>query len=315
MRRRGALPDTANERKGCAAMFKKIVVALDGTPSAEAILPMVRALARARYAEVVLVRVSINYHESAPENVAARQYLSEVVREHGFDAGRVTTVLRYGDIAEEVLAAAHEANADLIALATHGRQGLSRAWLGSVSEHVLSDSPVPVLLLRADAHAPVSVKKVLVPVDNSPGSAAALSVASDLSVMTNAHVTLLQVVAPLPRWGTGEGIAPDWEEEVRGAAQAFLTRLTERLYAHGVVASGQAAIGPIAETISRVAREGEVDLIVMGTHALTGPRRALLGSVADAVMRTASVPVLLIRQDDDQPTGNQLSLADERATP
>ena len=295
-------------------MFKKIVVALDGTPAAEAILPMVHALARARYAEVVLVRVSSTYHESAPENVAAGQYLSEVAREHGFDENRVKTALRYGDIAEEVLSAAHEADADLIALATHGRHGLARAWFGSVAEHVLSESPVPVLLLRADAHAPVRVKKVLVPVDNSPGSAAALSVASDLSVMTTAHVTLLQVVAPLPRWGTGEGIAPDWEREVRSAAQAFLARLTERLYAHGVVASGKAAIGPIAETISRVAHEEQVDLIVMGTHALTGPRRALLGSVADAVVRTASVPVLLIRQDDGQPADSRLALAGERAT-
>lgn len=296
-------------------MFKKILVALDGTPEAASIVPVARALASARYAEVVLVRITADYHESSAENIAARQYLDGVVREYALDQLQVRTELRYGDVAEQLLAAARESEADLIAMATHGRHGLARAWFGSVAEHVLTESPVPVLVLRADAHPPAHLQAMLVPVDNSPGSAAALAVARDLAIMTSARLKLLQVVPPLPRWGRGEGIVPEWEEDTRAAAEAFLKQLAARLRAQGVAAEGEAAIGPVAETIGHVAREGEADLIVMSTHALIGPRRALLGSVADAVMRTAGIPVLLIRQHDDRPAAGQESPPGEPATP
>jgi nucleotide-binding universal stress UspA family protein len=215
-----------------------------------------------------------------------------------FDLGEINVrgELRHGDVVEQLLAAAREANADLIAMATHGRSGVARAWFGSVTERVLAESPVPVLVLRADSETRTGLKTVLVPVESSPGSATALAMVRELAGATNARAILLQVVAPLPRWGSGVEISPGWEEEARSGAQQFVERLAARLREQGVAAEGLAVVGSVPETIGRVAREQHTDLIVMSTHALTGPRRALLGSVADAVVRTAGLPVLLIRQ-------------------
>jgi nucleotide-binding universal stress UspA family protein len=280
------------------AMFTTILAALDGTPEGTAVLPVARALARARQAELVLVRVTASPQANETENTAASQYFAGVVRDYDLADLNVRGELRYGDVVEQLLAAARETNADLIAMATHGRQGVARAWFGSVTERVLAESPVPVLVLRADSEAPTSLNSMLVPVESSPGSATALAVVRELAGATKARAILLQVVPPLPRWGSGVEISPGWEEEARTGAQQFVERLAGRLREQGVAADGLAVIGQVPETIGRVAREERADLIVMSTHALTGPRRALLGSVADAVVRTASLPVLLIRQSD-----------------
>jgi nucleotide-binding universal stress UspA family protein len=277
-------------------MFTTILVALDGTPEGTTVLPVARALARARQAELLLVRVTATVLESAPENAAASQYFADVVRDYDLAELNVRGELRHGDVVEQLLAAASEANADLIAMATHGRSGVARAWFGSVTERVLAESPVPVLVLRADSEVHTDLKTVLIPVESSPGSATALAMVRELAGATNVRAILLQVVAPLPRWGAGVEISPGWEEEARTGAQQFVERLAARLREQSIAAEGMAVIGPVPETIGRVAREQHTDLIVMSTHALTGPRRALLGSVADAVVRTAGLPVLLIRQ-------------------
>ncbi len=277
-------------------MFKKILIPLDGSPEAAAILPTALAFARARYAELVLVRVTTDYRDDALANIAARRELADVVREYGMADLRVQTELRYGDVGEQIIEACRLGGADLIALATHGRHGIARAWYGSVTEQVLATSPVPVLLLRADGTPSPTLRTVLVPVDNSPGSVAALAVAHELAVLTHARLVLLEVIAPLHGWDDSPELAPERDDELRAGAQGFVDQLAKRQREHGVAATGIAETGPVAETIRRVARERNVDLIVMGTHGLLGVRRALLGSVADAVVRTAGLPVLLIRQ-------------------
>lgn len=276
-------------------MFKTILIALDGTPEAEEIVPTARALAHARYAELVLVRVTPDYHTTAAENTTARQYLDDVIRRHNLGRLRVRTELRYGDVAEQLVAAAREANADLIAVATHGRHGLARAWFGSVTEGVLAASPVPVLALRAGGQSSARLRHLLVPFDNAPRSNAALTLARDFAALTAAHLHLLQVIEEQPDRASQAEIAPVWEEEMRVGVQARIDRIVAQLYARGIVTTGEAAIGPIAATIVRVAHERNSELIVMGTHGLTGPRRALLGSVADEVVRTAGLPVILVR--------------------
>ncbi len=166
-----------------------------------------------------------------------------------------------------------------------------------MTEHVLAASPVPVLLLRSGGKASTRLRTVLVPVDNTPGSTAALAEAHELAALTHAHLVLLEVVAPAHGWDDGPDMAPDADGELHAGAQGFVDQLARRQRERGVAATGLAESGPVAETIGRIARERDADLIVMGTHGLTGPRRALLGSVADAVVRTAGRPVLLIRQE------------------
>jgi nucleotide-binding universal stress UspA family protein len=144
-----------------------------------------------------------------------------------------------------------------------------------------------------------------------------LDVAVGLARTTGASIVLLQVIEPihlsileLPFGILASAMEPSWEEEEeeeeeeedRAAAQHYLDGLVARLQLFGVTAVGRSLIGSPSRTISQVARESEVDLIVMSTHALTGPVRTLLGSVADEVVRTAIRPVLLVRLPRQQPS-------------
>lgn len=145
-------------------MYKRVMVALDGTAGSEQVLPWVRGLALRGGASVVLLHVCpepkvvlsggkvMSYvdQEEARLRQGATGYLvkvAESLRETGI---AVEIVVRFGEPAETILAAAEEIGADLIALATHGRSGLGRVVHGSVATWVVRHTDVPVLVLRRD---------------------------------------------------------------------------------------------------------------------------------------------------------------------
>jgi nucleotide-binding universal stress UspA family protein len=203
---------------------------------------------------------------------------------------------------DEILGEARRPRVDLVVMATHGRHGPRRAQLGSVTEAVLEQSPIPVVVVRPGHQQPRLTGTLLVPVDGSPGAATALPVARSLARATAARVLLLQVITPLVRYGRGRYIEPHFEERARAAAEVELEALAAEFRQVGVPTEVRAVVGPIVPSIVALAAEAGADLIVMGTHAATGVRRAVLGSVADEVVRKATQPVLLVRCNE-QPAG------------
>jgi nucleotide-binding universal stress UspA family protein len=143
--------------------YERILVALDGSETAEAILPFAEEVAGPHGAEIVLVRVAepLSPGEAraaagvaAPDasfvrELEARQYLARAAERLVGRGLRVRTDVRMGAAAAQILAAAAEVRADLIAMSTHGRGGVGRLLFGSVAEAVLRGARVPVLLIRA----------------------------------------------------------------------------------------------------------------------------------------------------------------------
>jgi nucleotide-binding universal stress UspA family protein len=143
-------------------MYERVLIPLDGSELAEAILPFAERVAGPADAEVILLRVVEPLSVVAglgtggvvvPDalvlhQVEARRYLDEMAKRLEARGLRVRTVLGLGTPADEVLATAKTEKADLIAMTTHGRRGLWRAALGSVAEEVLRSAPVPVLMVR-----------------------------------------------------------------------------------------------------------------------------------------------------------------------
>ncbi|MFM9106396.1 MAG: universal stress protein [Chloroflexota bacterium] len=147
-------------------MFDRIVVALDGSETAESALPRARELATALSAPLHLVRVvdlgrleqygalGLALDASAldlaleDERRAVRDYLAATQARLAAEGLAVTTESREGLAARELAAAA--APGDLLVMASHGRTGLRRWFLGSVAEEVVRHAPGPVLLVRAE---------------------------------------------------------------------------------------------------------------------------------------------------------------------
>jgi nucleotide-binding universal stress UspA family protein len=313
-------------------VYRTILLPLDGSLFSEHALPL--ALETARRANAVLHVVHVyepdevwrDYEDYTPfrfegepeydavyeneERGLVRRYLAWVA---GLAAGRgvraETALLDLdggGDVAGAIGRYAAQARADLVAMATHGRGGLSRAWLGSVADAVVRESGLPVLLVRPpaqsrpDPYAAPTFAHVLVPLDESGEAEEVLGPATTLGSLWNARYTLLTVV-PLPlAMGTvtPAPVLDEREEAARmgGAAQVYLERVADRLRRDGHEVDTRLTLETnVADAITFEASQLEADLIALSTHGRSGLTRLVMGSVAAEVVRTAKTPVLVYR--------------------
>ncbi len=143
------------------------------------------------------------------------------------------------------------------------------------------------------------IRHILVPHDLSPGSDAALEYAVGLAASTGARITAFHAY-DVPSMGAPEVLvlATDWIPQIAKVARERLDQAIERFRSESNVVA-EVREGVAWREIDLIARESKVDLIVMGTHGRRGLPRALLGSVAEKVVRTAPCPVLVVRGMDD----------------
>jgi nucleotide-binding universal stress UspA family protein len=281
-------------------MDRSIVVALDGSAFAERALPFATAIAEKSGARIVLVR-------AAPDDdlVEARDYLRGLaapargIGGHG-ERPAVDTVARLGEPTAVLLDEAHRRRAGVLVLATHGRSGLGRWRYGSVADAVLRRADLPLLLVPAtgDRGWPRDrALRQLVTLDGSELSLQALAPARAVAQLTGGEVVLLRVVEPpdsSPFTPAVEEQLLDTAPEVT-ASEAYLEQVAATLRAGGREVTTCAVVGQAAPMIAEVARDRDVDLIVMATHGRGGLARAVLGSVAMGTLHRTDRPLLLVR--------------------
>ena len=141
--------------------------------------------------------------------------------------------------------------------------------------------------------------KIVVPTDFSPASDAAVAAAVELAARLGHDIVLLHAFTP-PIYPLLDGAVIPTAEHVADLvtqADRQLDALCAR-YAHkDVTIEPKLVQGAAAEEILRYAEEQRCGLIIMGTHGRSGMRRLVLGSIAEEVVRKATVPVLTIRED------------------
>jgi nucleotide-binding universal stress UspA family protein len=200
-----------------------------------------------------------------------------------------------------IVASAQQAKADVIIMGTHGRDGLSRTLLGSVTEGVLRACDIPVLTVNqtiAPEHAHAAFRRLVVAVDDSEPADAALDAAIVLAARTQAHVTICSVIdtrALFDRAGTyGYDPAP-MLAEMHAATDAHLANILAQLDRRGVTLETVVVEGEPASALVAAAASAQADLLVIGSHGRRGLRRFFLGSVAENVVRHSPTPVLVVR--------------------
>lgn len=291
-----------------------VLAPLDGTMVGEAALPYAEAIARAMGAPLRLVSVVDVFAFDVPRGRMALveelrtaqarklvEYLeltAAVLRESGLV---VSCTVQYGAPADEILALSRGDEIGMIVMATHGRGGVQRWWVGSVADKVMRMSVVPVLLVRppteAAARQSVSINRILVPLDGSELAEAALDPALALARAAHARVVLLRVepwgaMAGAPELISYAGSTADIEREVTDALYTYLHGVKERL-GDDVPVEIVAERGVPGQVLIDYAHRPDVDLVVMATHGRGGWRRFVLGSTADRMVRSG-VPTLLI---------------------
>jgi nucleotide-binding universal stress UspA family protein len=274
----------------------RVLVPLDGSELAEAILPLLEGGEPLWGSEILLVR-SLSA-ETSPESSAeteAGDYLARQARRLERTGLRVRCEVWHGDPSQAIVNAAARGRVDLIAMTTHGWRGLDRLRFGSVAESVVRNTRVPVLLVRGHLRWPADRSpRILVPLDGSALSAAVLTVVARLGVSRHAVVELLHV---FETHASGVDLPPSLNaaDRQRAAARNYLERVAARLTGKWLEVEPVVLEGPAARTIAQRVVDGGADLVAMTTHGRSGVARLLLGSVAEQVLRTADVPVLLWR--------------------
>ena len=144
-------------------------------------------------------------------------------------------------------------------------------------------------------------QRILVPVDGSPTSNAGLAEAIKMAKLTGARLRLLHIVDEMPFVMSGEGygaMAGDVLALLREAGEKILEEARAQVKDSGIAvdtALFDGFAGSLCDRIAQQVEDWHADLIVLGTHGRRGTKRLLIGSDAEQVLRTASVPVLLVR--------------------
>ena len=191
-------------------MLRRILVPLDGSFFAEAALPQAIDLARKTKGEIRLLCVVEPLPDTASrfsesDRRSCEEYLADASERIRQDwAGTLSAQLREGRAGQEVVAEADRWNADLIVLATHGRGGLTRAWMGSVADYCMRTAAQPLMAIRPPEQGsdgverPLATEHVVVPLDGSRLAEAALPYGVTLARHLGVPLTLLTAV-PSPR--------------------------------------------------------------------------------------------------------------------
>ena len=264
---------------------RRILVPLDGSTLADAMLRRVEDLAEATGAELVLVSVA----RTAAAQAALRRHLDRhcfALKRRGRPAR--ARVLR-GDPAAQILAVADHERPWCIAMATHGRSGPAAWVLGSVAERVCRESRHPVLVANPTAlGGRLAPKQVVVPLDGSDVSASVLPHAATLARAFDAKLLLVHFVEPT-RTRAAREVPP------RRDVVEFLEARHAELAASGLRVEFRISAGHPATRLLELARADGSDLVAMATHGRSGLGRWLYGSVAETVIRSARCPLLIHR--------------------
>lgn len=291
-------------------MYDSILVPLDASSFGEQALPYAEALARRTGADVTLVHVHepLEIDGLMPDprwdrRVMEREraYIEGVAETlHSRADGGVSTALLHGDPIAAISEYMNGHAADLVVMTTHGRTGFQRTWLGSVADGLVRRVDSPILLIRPTDEPPPedpTFEHVLVPLAGGEGSERILDHAVDIGQPGGARYTLFRVLPPSVVVG-GHVFYLDQArlDELTEQADDYLEGVAKRISdeARDVETVVMTNASP-ADAILDWAAEHDVDLIAMATRGQAGIRRWLLGSVADKVVRSAHVPLLLLR--------------------
>lgn len=295
-------------------MYRTILLPLDGSPFSESAVPLALSLARRTGAEIRLLSVLetfsttilYDWGHNAVEDL--HQYLESVAEglREGWDGDIQVKVLE-GHVTHGIQEEAE--HVDLVVMATHGRGGLSRLWLGSVADAYVRHASGPVLLVRPPEEGEPqqqedwTISKMLLPLDGTPVSEAILDHALELGSLFGAVFHLVRVIpAPLQF----SSYPPHMMQENRDRLQEAVDEAERYLQGHGdalrargisVEETVLSGVQPVHGILAEVEETG-CDFIAISAHSRGMVSRAVLGSTSDKVVRGSRHPVLLYRGEN-----------------
>lgn len=286
------------------AMYNTIVVAFDGSEYSRAAVIEASNLIKRHGGKVVMVHAVYFDEEEfgiAPEQRDKRFefgkkicYQTKDILLSEFDIN-VESLVCEGDPADVIVDIAQEKKADLIAMGTHGRKGLKRLIMGSVTSGVIVNAPCDVLVVKKPCtECTGGYKSVLVPFDGSEFSKKALLHACEIAKIDDAEVTVLYSI---PRYEEMVGFMKTGgiHNSLELEARKVIDKAKEVALAQGVSIKPAIEEGNAADKTVELAKKLGSDLIVMGSYGWRGINKAIMGSTTERVIMDSPCPILAVR--------------------
>jgi nucleotide-binding universal stress UspA family protein len=297
-------------------MYKVIMVPTDGSGFDREAIRVALRMAERSNAKIRLVRVlendsilataaeadwtAVSDESGRSERTCALSELYTLAAEcRSGCTAEITVDLHAGPVADVLQGYARRHDIDLIVMSTHGRTGVSRLSLGSVTDSLIRHTSIPVLVVKpAESYLHPQLdhafKKIVVPLDGSTLAEQVLPRVLTLAKLEGSEVSLVQVLVP-KSYSQKEIPDPDlpwWDKDV-SVAQSYLLRR------NGLSVTTDIVIGEDpAHAIGDFASREKADLIAIATHGRGGVARMLRGSVADALMHSGRMSMLVLKPDE-----------------
>ena len=278
--------------------FRRILVAVDRSPQSRHAVDVVADVAPSGAAVHVLHVWNLEVKDVEGHwDVETRSEAQELVSDYAAllaEAGlEVTTGVGNGTgarIASEIVRAADEFGADLIAMGSRGRSDVGGLLLGSVSHRVVAQTDRPVLIARAAPERPRVRRRIVLALAGGEEVPSAMSAAIAIARGWKAEVQVFHVAAVVA--------GPVAWSEPSYCSKAVVNAALSELKAAGVAARGDIVLGTgIASEIARAAEGWDADLVIMGSRRLGELRSLLTGAVDHAVVNRVEMPVLIAGRD------------------
>jgi nucleotide-binding universal stress UspA family protein len=287
-------------------MYNNIVVAFDDSEFSKAALTESAYWVKKHGGHILLVHAVFFDEEEfviSPEQREKRFDLGKkacFMTQESFSSefglnGNLEAMVCEGEAHEAVVNVAEARKADLIALGTHGRKGLKKLFLGSVTSRVILSSPCDVLVVKKPCvKCTGDYRSILLSYDGSEFSKRALAKACELSKLDGSEVTALYVI-------------PHYEEMVeffstsfikdnlRNDAEKIMEKARTMSRDYGVKIKTEITEGDEAEKTVEAAKRLKNDLIIRGTHGWTGLNKAIMGGLTERVIVNSPCPVLVVK--------------------
>lgn len=295
---------------------RTILVATDFSKPSKHLIPYAFRLAGVLNLRLIILHVVKALPGAEQWSPGARRSLQPLKTKALLELGRIVRLanedglmadyrLMVGIPEDSILEVAHNPDVALVVMGTHGKTGWDRLRLGSVAESTLRQARCPVLTVRAPtaAHIPahpyrLNISRLLVATDFSASSKGALRTAVVLAKRLNARVVLLHAAEPSGSLQSEPLRADDLSK--KHYAQQF-RKLISASRADEVIPDKVVITGDPVEVILDQAKHQKADLIIVGTHGRRGMKRLMLGSVAEAVVRRAACPVVVVKAQMRKP--------------
>ena len=269
------------------AKMEKLLLATDGSKFSEGAIREALSLSKrcsSKLIAVSVIKTNLEFEVTMPqviekEEEEASKHLASIKAKTSKEGIDCETITVHGEEPyQEIIDAATRNQVNTIIMGRHGRTGLPRLMMGSVTARVIGHSPFNVLVIPPDAK--VECRNILIATDGSRFSEAAAREAIGIAKKCESALIVVSVT---------------WNDSEISAVENNVRKIVGLAKAEGVEAEGRTLIGKPYEAIVDTAKQRHTDLIIVGSHGKTGLKRLLMGSVTERVIGHSETAVLVVK--------------------